>query len=444
MECIGLSLTLSLCVQAADLPRDVWANIRQHMNTKEWGKACGVCRASFALRPILTAAVRSDPSIDWQAFLRELEVDNWCACQSLCLNLRQLQRAAILTAAQIKHIKQFDKAVHCLHIRGRSQVPLKESSIEGVLMSLARHTPALILHVKTLKMPLQLPDLQHMVLGLGESSGKGGGERMHREVFQSISLLTGLKTLYVQSVHAIIKGHADLRSCVHLQKVALVDVYLEGLVALPTGCCLHTICEPKRIEGVTLSFRDLVTGLTLRHTSSRKLSIYPCKQVLNGVLLLKSLKRLQLILSKEDLKGYSMSGAHGDFELEFGLCDLPARKMPSLQVLELHVDSDVKICVGSALPLRALVVVTTGALELTFIRETGYPPVYDLSHKSMPTLKHMYLQAGAVFPPIYKHYLETSATAQVSFVDHVKEKRWTAQMPADLQPSDPRLLQYMS
>lgn len=382
-----------------DLPRDVWAIVRQHKDTTEWGKACGACHATFALRPFLTAAVRSDPSIDGQGFLRELELDKCCACQ--------LHKAVELSVAQTKHITQPSSAMpllYCLHIKGRPQVPLKEGSIEDVLMRLVA------------------------VLVLEANSKRGGGERMHQEVFRSIGLLTGLKTLCVQFIHAILKGPADLRSCAHPREVALTDVYLEGFVALPAGCLLHSTCEPQRIQEVTLAFRDFITGLTLRHTKSRKLSTYPCKQILQGAPKLEKLEDLQLILSKEDLN-------NEDVQLEFGLADLGPHMTPSLRALELNVDCNLVVSIGTALPLRWLVIAATGTLNLTFRKRRTYSFVCSSPREAMSTLTHMYLQSGAMFSASCKDYLETSAPAQVSFVKMVKEKQWTAQMPASFQPN---------
>ena len=98
-------------------------------------------------------------------------------------------------------------------------------------------------------MPLDYPNLQHLALDLGNEYEKREKGQSHLEVFPAIRMLKGLKTLYIQTSNTThIDGPADLTCCKQLQCVAVQDVQLCGLMALPAGCPLHasTVFESSR------------------------------------------------------------------------------------------------------------------------------------------------------------------------------------------------------
>ncbi len=368
------------------------------MTTKEWGQACGACPASYALRPFLAAEVRKDTGSDGQDLMRQLQVSNWPASQSLCLNLWQLHDATEATPMQIERIKQVGKALpllRCLHIIGRSQMPVKDNNMEGVLLSaLARHVSLLTLQVKTIRTPLNLPALQHLVLRIDRISQRGGREPTHRALFPSISLLKGLKTLYVRSNNTTIKGPTDLRDCVHLQSMALQDVELEGVLALPAACRLHAFSEPQGFTGITTVVTQRVTGLTLRHNSRRKLSIHSCKHLLDyrSVPPMYHLGSLRLSLDKKDISEHPAGATSGLLRVDFD----PFNQMPNLKVLELNVACSLEVFISSSLPLLLLVLIAAGTLELTYNQRHGNG---DVDRAPMSTLKQMYLSSGCLAIP---------------------------------------------
>ena len=116
----------------------------EDMNPTEWAIACGFSRESFAMRlKILVAELCSKHASHRHICMGQLQLDQWPACHSLNLNLWQLGENVRLDPAQIQRLDSASKALpllQCLHLVGRGQVPLRDSTIEGLLVRLlARH-----------------------------------------------------------------------------------------------------------------------------------------------------------------------------------------------------------------------------------------------------------------------------------------------------------------
>ena len=167
---------------------DVWGIVRGLMSIREWAKACGASPASYTLRRSLVAAeVRYDLGKctqllvrllrlgRWPSFhsrrinLTQLQLERWPTCHSLWLNLWQLHEAGDVNPAQVEQIRQAASTLpllQCLHIIGRPEVSLTQSSIEGVLTSLlAKHAAVLTLQVKIITDATMFP--RFAALGAG-------------------------------------------------------------------------------------------------------------------------------------------------------------------------------------------------------------------------------------------------------------------------------------
>ena len=294
------------------------------MPPKEWAKVCGTSRATFALRRSLIAAeICVEPGNDDQVLLSQLQHEKQPTCHSLFLNLQQTQEDVVLSPAQISQVIAAGSnlpVLKCLHIIGREGVPLTESSIEGVLVRLlAKHASLLTLQVKTVLTFPNLPNLQHLVLDVGNFPGGGMDRQNNAALFPAISMLKGLKTLYLQSAEEnMIFEPANLSGCVHLQHVALQGVCLEGAVSLPGGCHLHVKNIPEHLSGVTPTTFDLITGMTLRHASgSDLLGIHHGMDFRRaGAPVMSNLKRLRVTLNREDLDFHFWLSASDDERLE--------------------------------------------------------------------------------------------------------------------------------
>lgn len=185
----------------------MWCLIKGLLSLREWARACGTSPTTYALRtpPIVAAEVRGGLGSVYQDLLEQIQLDMWSACHSswrsllppveaggrtkigctmksrfhlirqlhldrwgashsIYFDLWQLHEAAGVTSAQLEQMRVASRALpllHCLHVVGRPNVPLTESSVEGVLVSLlARHAAVLTLQVKSISMPLSLPNLQ--------------------------------------------------------------------------------------------------------------------------------------------------------------------------------------------------------------------------------------------------------------------------------------------
>ena len=159
-------------VQAMYLPIEVWAMISKNMAPREWAVACGACSTTYMLRkPLVVAEVRTRLNNPGQSLAGQLQLDKWRTCHSLCLDLRQIGEVLKVTEAQSKQIEQAGSTLpllHCLHLVGSSYDVVKvESSVQALLLDiLAKHVSVLTLEVRFVGVPLNLPNLHHLVLHL--------------------------------------------------------------------------------------------------------------------------------------------------------------------------------------------------------------------------------------------------------------------------------------
>lgn len=314
-----------------------------------------------------------------------VEEDKWTSCHSLFLDFREMHKAVTVTAAAAR-IKQLSldgslSSLRCLHIIGRDRVPLTKGSLEGVFVGLlAKHALVLTLHVKIVSMPLEMPKLQHLIVNL--STGRKDGVQTHEALFLAVTGLTGLHTICVQSLSTAINRKTDLTACVHLRCVALQGVTLQGGVSLPAGCLLRVIHRPEHGDTIKHAVGDVVTGIDMHHDTCwthRLLSTY-------AVDLLK-LTRLRLTMNQQYKRKAS----------EPMMIFYPTI-MPALKVLELNVQSNVRVRLLPGLALESLVIIAAGGLA-------WWP---TLCEAPMTTLKQIYLESGTPFMPSYKKHLEES------------------------------------
>ena len=421
-----------------DLPAAVWGEIGRLMSVKDWAEACGTSRASFAARrQVLAAEVRSTNVKGGRVNLKQLQLERWPLCHSVFLNLWRLHETGELTPAEIAEIDQAARRLpllQCVHIIGRPQVPLTESSAEGVLLStLARHASLLTLQVKTVTMPLDLPNLQHLVLDLGARSHKGPGQEDDGEAFQCISMLKGLRTLYVQSLGIGILQPIDLTGCVHLQHLALQNVYLLGKLALPETCLMHNISNAQSTEP-TSDHASMISGWTERRRMpwfcQRLMRLWPHKwgliPVLWDFLAMHNLKHLQIFVEK----GYFGEKAAVDLRLR-----ITSSYMPRLEVLVVqNLQCSVSLDIDPEVPLRTLAVITAGTLHMN--KET-----WSQLEAPMNTLEQMYLQSSMDFLPLHIDLARRQSLPyqeRLRPLGYVREGThcWTAQLPASFQPGD--------
>ncbi len=352
------------------------------MPPKDWRKARGFCRATNALRrPFVAAQVCRLFDNHELVLLKQLQFDRWSACHSLYLDLGQLFEAQTLTPGQIEQLRvtlagsKLPK-LRCLHIIGRSYAALTGSSVEGSLVShFARAASLLTLQMGTLMIPLDFPNLQHLALELMEHADG----QAHVEAFAAMNMLKGLKTLYVQSASpTTIDGPVDLTCCGRLQCVAVQGIKFCGMLRLPAGCLLHAkvgfdTLDVHHVPNVA----HLVTGLTFLATSQGKY----CRCMrwpfndhyrTHGMW---RLKRVRLILNKKDLHWPS---GRSQQEMVFD-----PDKTPCLEVVEIHVESNLIVSIDPMMPLKSLALIAAGTLKLQT------PNALELCPISMTTLKHM-------------------------------------------------------
>ena len=377
--CLSLQLEMTLRLlphaQTMDLPVlslvEVWPIMRDYMPAKEWARACGTNRATYAMRRQLVAAeIHTCETIGRhdQDITRQLRLDRWPTCHSLFLNLHQLPEGFQATTAESNKIRLAgDKLsmLHCLHILGRGGVLLTENSMEGFLVSiLARRVLVLTLEIKTLEMPLTLPTLQHLVLYFGQRRN-GDPERIHEKVFPAISMLKRLTTLYIKSSQMRV-GFPNLRNCVHLRHVALQGVSFmkrtsSTKLTLPTGCQLHELLTEVQGEDIYY-WSDSDSGVIVHHDS-----ILGVEEWAGGVLTYSNwntnhglhphrmtmLKQLRLVLSG------TISGTQDKEPL---YCHFSDYNMPALEVLELDVQCNLQLYID--LDLKSAVVIAAGTLYI--------------------------------------------------------------------------------
>ena len=413
---------------------DIWGVINHFMTPKEFAKICSTSRASYAARQQLAVAeVRYEPSDDEQVYLRQLQLSRWPACHSLCINLGQLQDTMEFSQTQRDKIEEAGStmpSLHCLHLIGRKEVRLTESSIEGVLVSiLAKHALVVTMQVRNVIMPLNLPNLQHLVLDMEKATDYWKPD-LHCALFGSINLLRGLKTLYLRSRASVINKAIDLTDCSHLRCMAVQGVALRGGLALPDGCFLHAngcCSEDCVLDGgvfeITPGIARPLTGLTLCEDTPYWQSVVQTSEwVKYGSTRVCNLTRLRII-----------SCYPRQVSMGFG-----PWSMLNLEVLELDVQGDMFFHLCPGLALKRLVLITTGSMHLN--KED-----YLLQRRTRtPTLTELYFQSRASFSPsdmaaLLAHYAKEPG-AEVKLSDYVKDEqhRWTAQMPATFQPGNLR------
>ena len=414
-------------VQAVYLPIEIWAMIEKYMIPREWALACGTCSTTYKLRKILGVAKVCSSSWDAEQDLAwQLRLDKWPACHSLYFNLRGIYKTMNVTEGQIKQIEQAGSMLpllQCLHIIGSSYDVIKvKGSVQALLMeALAQHVSVLTLRVSLMGVPLNLPNLQHLVLHLLPIP-----QEPSDALFPTIESLKSLKTLYVRSngYYYDIKGPLDLRGCARLQHLALQKVIVKGVLTLPAGCLLHVFSNFSLYECVTSPITSLISGLTLRHGTNSKLKVSSPLHLFMWEPFVGNLKVLRLILSRNMLEKHSLWDSMS--------IDIGQSMAPRLEVLEVYVHSSLSVHIDPILPLGSIVVVTGGHLVLRHLCD---PLAGNYSRGS---LKQLYLQSGAPLCPAYNVCLETYYLAKSWPGAHMKlsksykgpQNGWTLQMPA--------------
>ncbi len=426
------------------------------MSFREWAMACGTNRASCHGRPLLAAEVgyelgkvqqnlvRLFHRVMWPLFpgccldLSQLQLNKWSTSHSLWINTWQLHEAAKVSPAQFEQLKAVASklpVLQCLHIIGRPEMPLTKGSIEEVLVSLlAKHALVLTLQVKRVQMPLEFPALQHLVVDIDSAKNyrPWWEEDIEHSLFEAISMLKGLKTLYLQSSDGIPICATDLTGSVHLTHIAVQGIILvaRDKLALPAGCLLHAHSAVHQVcQEVSEDVAPLVTGLTIGYNPSyggqmSDINRWDGGWVLRYTPQMERLKRLRLLMTKECID--EKSSKEGVLKVHF-----KSGLTPNLEILELNMPCGVEVEMDPIPPLKVLVIISTGTLHL-----------HKLIHQAPPTLKHMYLQSGKAFPPDYRTELEESCAqeprAELRLLEYLimEQDSWTAQMPKGFQPSN--------
>ena len=430
-----------------ELPADVWGVVKQRMTPEEWTKPCGSADSPAVhtlRRPWLATEVRSEcdgASGNEQVLLRQLQLKWWPICHSVCINLRQYHEAPTLTQAQIKQIELAAKAMpslSCLHIIGRESVNLTKSSIEGVLVGiLARQAAVLTLQVeRVLRFP-DLPNLRHLALDIDIPYEHWEHDSV--ALFSAISVLKGLTTLFLSSSSkrylsgCILFRLADLTECVHLRHVGLHGIIL-GEAQIPPGCHLHVNDIPKHWLGFMHEADNdhMTTGLTMRHRSGMKWLHMRHGSWFNRprtrATIMHSLRHLRVTLDKETVLDRPGPWC-GSFTIDVYFAPDTA---PGLEVLEMDVQGGLFISIDLLLPLKALVLIAAGKLQLS-------EPVWRKAPR-IP-LKEMYLQSGTAFLPYHEavseaSYAKGSWAALLKDSEFVRQEQghWTTCMPATFTP----------
>ena len=427
------------------LPVSVWGKIGEDLDIKEWAKACGINQAAYAARrPLVAAEVRSGLWDGKRVCMPQLQLEKWPGCHSLFLNLQWLHETGELTPEQSAEIENAAKDIatlRCLHIIGRSQVPLMDSNVEGVLMRLlAKHALVLTLQVRTLTMPLDFPSLQHLVLDLGAFSHRTDKEQDDWGPLLTISRLKGLRTLYIQAPDTTIQELTNLRRCVDLQYVALKGVKLKGRLCLPKRCALHVMNGRKNI-GITPSVAHLVTGLTICHGSPWIREWMPGRYSFENPGTQK-LKQLRLTLKKGDFGGPNWRSRGRELDVNIGQYHTPV-----LEVLELNMQcsGQLSVSIDDNVPLKSLVLMAKGTLYLgksMWYQGVVTPiPINPDATWISTSLEQMYLQSNTRILPSRSNLAEDGfyigmLGLEVRPVEYARQGHcWTARMPAGFQPS---------
>ena len=347
------------------------------MTSKEWAGVCGINRITYAMkRQIVAAEVCSHLDIDRRrrVSIRPLRLDRWHDCQSLFLDMRQVKEAVEVFPVKVEQMGLAGSKMpdlHCMHVIGGGGWYPRGANIEGVLINLLAKR-ALVLtvqvHIAVLPMPLQLPlglslpNLQHLVLGLHPPYDI---YRFYDGLSKAISNLTGLKTIYIQSLKATSNLLADpdkcvdLKDCKTLQRLVVQGVILSRAIALPAGCLLQAISKTVPIKEVTSEVESCVTGVLLRQSSPSELgqqNWWYDNSLLRGLPRMQRLRQLRISLDKGVLK--KRCSAPSELRLNFD-------RLPCLEVLELDVQGDLAIYVSPQNGLKVLVVIASGALYMS-------------------------------------------------------------------------------
>ena len=472
--------TCSCLPQIMDLPEDVWGIVSQHIDGRDWGKACGTSRASYAMkRHLVMANLHSEQSAvshecgAKQVSMEQLRLDKWHRCHSLWVNSSRLLEGTELTQSQIDKIKKASEALpllRCLHIIGRNYpYEATESSFELVLIDiLAKRASVLTLKVlpKMVTRAFDLPTVQHLVLEVTAFRPQSfhpsqDYRQIYRNPFAAVCGLRNLKTLYVHyhrfmDIPIYINGVVDLATCVllqyvtlrnvtfegeliltaciGLQHVTLHDVSFKGNLVLPKGCPLHVASGRKFLRENIGACAKLVTGLSLHNAPSWELHTRACAPDNNHLLQhaphMQNLKRLRVKLGKEYFYDrYTLT------RREKKEVHLVIDYVPSLEELKLEMECDLFICMEFAHALTSLVIITTGILRLA-----QRPPNYET--EILPAPKQLYLQSGAALTRNYRgefhepYILEPWTGMTLMDIVKVRHDGWTAQMPSTFQPSN--------
>ena len=194
-----------------DLPEDIWAIVRRFISPKEWEAACGTHPASYVLKRLLLAGeVHCKQSDSERGLLRQLDLDMWPTCHTLCLDLWRLHEAMKATPAQVHRINLEGTALpllQCLRVTGRDQVPDAESNALGMLRSiLVRSAPILTTHFWLAEVPLELPALRHIVLDIGTTWAEVLRHTFGWCDFPVASLLRSLMAVKLESLYVRCPG----------------------------------------------------------------------------------------------------------------------------------------------------------------------------------------------------------------------------------------------
>ena len=332
-----------------DLPRDLWNSIRLCMSPIGWALARGT---------LVAADVHGEPGESVQDLTSQLQIHRWPTCQSLCINLEQLDKAVSLTLEPALKICQAGSAsprLRCLHIIGRDHTPLVMGSgaantMEGVLLGLlGMHASVLTLQIATsssrVSMPLAFPRLQHLVLDLDPP--RGSLQEWHPDpvLFPEVSMLEGLKTLYVRCRGGLDSKAVDLTGVMRLQRVIVQGACFQGLPVVPIGYFLHVVNMSDRSDYIELSpdVAVSINGLTAKHMINRKVSAVAwARQRYLHAPRLSNLKHLRLISSYgRKIPMLYMSFRHAE--------------TPCLEVLEIERHGSLAVSIDPALALDVLV-----------------------------------------------------------------------------------------
>ena len=190
--------------------------------------------------------------------------------------------------------------------------------------------------------------------------------------------------------------------------------------------------DPYTCDIISSALASLVSGLILRDSPNHTMEIVTYMSLLGYAPVMRNLKKLRLTLSKKsvDSIGSDMRKTESPLKRLHTDVKVSSSMAPCLEVLELDVPCSVSVHIDPVLPLRSIIVVTAGRLELKHL--------CDLSscHAPKDTLKQLYIHSGA---PIdhkewLKRYYRKELWEQMRPLRRYKVRRdgWTLQMPASL------------